>query len=84
MYVFVMNEDFDEKKLVNSSYKLLELGELSDCYRRKNIEYIDKKTKEKKTEIFKATPDLETIITGELKFELEVFEGYLKGELAGQ
>jgi hypothetical protein len=78
MYIFVMNEHFNENKLVNSSYKLLELYELYDCYRGEPIEYIDNKTKEKKIEPFIATPDLKTIIKGKLWSELNVFADYLK------
>ncbi|MDR2717141.1 MAG: NUDIX domain-containing protein [Treponema sp.] len=78
MYVFIMNELFNENNLENSSYKLLELHELYDCYRGEYIEYIDMKTKEKRTEPFKATPDLRTIITGKLWSELTAFADYLK------
>lgn len=81
VYIFIMNEHFDEKKLENSSYKLLELYELSDCYNGEPIEYIDRKTKERKIEPFKATPDLRKIITGNLWTELNAFADYLKDGL---
>jgi isopentenyldiphosphate isomerase len=78
MYVFIMNGKFDDKKLENSSYKLLELHDLYDCYLGEPIEYIDKDSKEIKSEPFKATPDLKKILTGELWTELNTFADYLK------
>jgi hypothetical protein len=78
MFVFIMNDKFDEKKLENSSYKLLELHDLYDCYLSEPIEYMDKKTREIKSEPFKPTPDLRKIITGELWAELNAFADYLK------
>ncbi|HBX53214.1 MAG: hypothetical protein A2275_05715 [Bacteroidetes bacterium RIFOXYA12_FULL_35_11] len=78
IYVFIMNEHFNEKKLENSSFKLLELYELYDCYLGEPIKYIDKKSKGEKSESFKATPDLKKIITGKLWSELTAFADYLK------
>jgi hypothetical protein len=78
MYVFVMNEKFDDKRLENSSYKLLELHDLYDCYLGEAIEYMDKETKKVKSEPLKATPDLRKIITCELWAELNAFADYLK------
>jgi hypothetical protein len=79
MYVFIMNEHFDEKKLENSSFKLFELYELYDAYMGEDIEYRDKDTKETIIEKFKATPDLKKIITSELLWsQLTAFSEYLK------
>ncbi|GHT25569.1 hypothetical protein AGMMS4957_20600 [Bacteroidia bacterium] len=78
MYVFIMNEDFNDKKLENSSYKLIELYELYDYYLGEKIEYYSKEKKKNVTELFKATPDLKKIITGELWAELNTFAEYLK------
>ena len=82
MYIFIMGEDFNEdcneKRLQNSSYKLFALDELNDCYLGEDITYFNKKSDKEVTEIFKATPDLKKIITGELWGELIKFEGYLK------
>lgn len=79
MYVFIMDEGFDEKKLENSSFKLLELYELYDAFMGEDIDYFDKDTKEKVVEPFKPTPDLKKIITTEsLWAELSTFSDYLK------
>jgi len=81
MYVFIMNEDFEEvefEKLENSSYQLLELHELYDCYLGEPIVYKPKGKKKKISEKFEATPDLKKIITGKLWPELNAFADYLK------
>ena len=79
IYVFIMNEHFDEKKLENSSFKLFELYQLYDAYMGDDIEYVDKKSKEKVTEKFNPTPDLKKIITSELLWsQLTAFSEYLK------
>lgn len=78
-YIFVMDEQFNEKKLENSSYKLFELYELYDAYMGEDIEYYNKDEKKKATEKFKPTPDLKKIITTEsLWAELSTFSDYLK------
>jgi len=81
MYVFIMNEHFNEKKLRNSSFRLFELHELYELYNtsEEKIEYFDKDTNEKKTEKFNPTPDLRKIMTSEsLWAELSTFAEYLK------
>lgn len=79
MYVFIMDEHFDEKKLKNSSYKLFELFELYDAYMGEDIEYYDKDKQQIKIEKFKPTPDLKKILTTEsLWAELSIFSDYLK------
>lgn len=78
MYVFIMNDDFNDKTLENSSFKLLELYDLYDAYMGEDIAYIDKETKEEVTEKFKATPDLKKIITSEMFSQLTTFSDYLK------
>jgi hypothetical protein len=79
VYVFIMNEHFDEKRLENSSFKLFELYQLYDAYMGDNFEYVDKETKETVTEKFKPTPDLKKIITSELLWsQLTAFSEYLK------
>jgi len=81
VYVYIMDEDFNEKKLENSNFKLFELHELYDCYMGDDITYYSKDDKKEVTEKFKATPDLQTIITGKLWSELNVFADYLKAGL---
>lgn len=78
MYIFVMNEGFNEKILENSSFKLFELHELYDCYLGENITYYSKDDRKVVTEKFKSTPDLKKIISGELWSELNIFADYLK------
>lgn len=79
MYVFIMNQHFDEKKLENSSFKLFELHQLYDAYMGEPIEYFNKDSKELVTEVFKPTPDLKKIMTSEsLWAELYTFSEYLK------
>jgi hypothetical protein len=78
MYVFIMGEDFNEKKLENSNFKLFELHELYDCYLGEDITYYSKDDKKEVTEKFKPTPDLKKIISGELWTELTTFADYLK------
>lgn len=78
MYVFIMNENFNDKMLENSSFKLFELYNLYDAYMGDPIEYVDKDTKETKFEKFNATPDLKKIITSEVFSQLTTFSDYLK------
>ena len=79
MYIFVMDEYFDEKKLENSDFKLFELYELYDSYMDGEIEYIEKNTGKKVIEKFRLTPDLKRIITTESVWvELSTFSDYLK------
>ena len=78
MYVFVMNDHFDVKKLENSNFKLLPLHELYDVYMGEDIKYFDKEKQQIVTEKFKPTPDLRKIITTDsLWSELSTFSKYL-------
>jgi isopentenyldiphosphate isomerase len=83
MYVFIMNKDFNEKKLENSSFRLFELHELYDCFLGEDITYFSKDDKKEVTEKFNASPDLKKIISGELWTELNAFADYLKKGLEG-
>lgn len=84
MYVFIMGDDFNEKKLENSNFKLFELHELYDCYLGEDITYFSKDEKDEEgnnkevTEKFTATPDLKKIISGKLWKKLNSFADYLK------
>ncbi|MDR1202840.1 MAG: NUDIX domain-containing protein [Tannerellaceae bacterium] len=77
VYAFVMPEGFEKTigDLKNSKYKLLELNELNDAYKFKEIEL--EKNGEKVIERFNPTPDLKKIITGELWTEFNRFSDYL-------
>ena len=79
MYVFVMNQHFEERKLENSSFKLFHLHELYDAYMGDTIIYFNKEKGNLAEEKFNPTPDLKKILTTEsLWAELTVFSEYLK------
>lgn len=78
VYVFIMEDDFEDKRLENSSFKLFELYNLYDCFLGGDITYYNKEKKGTVTEKFNATPDLKKIITSELWTELTTFADYLK------
>jgi len=78
VYVCVTAENFSIEKLAdNSEYEVLELHELKDAYNSNSIVRKSGKTKGK-TEKFKISPDLRSIIRSSMWDDLASFSDYVK------